>query len=91
MYSIKVARLRERLSAAGAAGLVLSTSENVAYSSGFESVMDGWRLPEPISAVFIPTDSSMPVTLFLPEASLIGLVVARDCPWPSTGCGLSTY
>ncbi|MFM7785935.1 MAG: hypothetical protein ACKPE6_15040, partial [Gammaproteobacteria bacterium] len=55
LHTLKIARLRERLSAAGAAGLVLSTSENVAYSSGFESVMDGWRLPEPISAVFIPT------------------------------------
>ena len=60
MHEIKVARLRERLSAAGVAGLVLSTSENVAYSSGFESVMDGWRLPEPISAVFIPTDAGAP-------------------------------
>lgn len=77
MHEMKVARLRERLSAAGVAGLVLSTSENVAYSSGFESVMDGWRLPEPISAVFIPTDAGAPVTLFLPEASLIGLVVAE--------------
>ncbi len=77
MHEVKVARLRERLSAAGAAGLLLSTSENVAYSSGFDSVMDGWRLPEPISAVFIPADSAAPVTLFLPEASLIGLVVAE--------------
>jgi Xaa-Pro dipeptidase len=68
--------LRERLAAAGAAGLVLSTAENVSYSTGFESVMDGWRLPEPIAAVFIPTDASLPVSLFLPEATLIALVVA---------------
>jgi Xaa-Pro aminopeptidase len=91
LHSIKVARLRERLSAAGAAGLVLSTSENVAYSSGFESVMDGWRLPEPISAVFIPTDSRMPVTLFLPEASLIGLVVAERQGLPVAFDRLRTF
>lgn len=56
--------------------MVLSTSDNVTYSSGFESVMDGWKLPEPIAAVFIPTDSALPVSLFLPEATLIALVVA---------------
>ena len=56
--------------------MVLSTSDNVAYSTGFESVMEGWKLPEPIAAVFIPTDSALPVSLFLPEATLIALVVA---------------
>lgn len=76
MHDLKIARLRKRLAAAGAAGIVLSTSDNVAYSTGFESVMDGWRLPEPIAAVFIPTDSALPVSLFLPEATLIALVVA---------------
>ena len=58
------------------AGIVLSSSDNVAYLTGYESVMDGWRLPEPISAVFLPTSPDLPMTLFLPEASLIGLVVA---------------
>jgi Xaa-Pro dipeptidase len=69
-------RLRARLAEAGAAGIVLSASDNVAYLTGYESVMDGWRLPEPISAVFVPTSPELPMTLFLPEASLIGLVVA---------------
>lgn len=77
MFELKIARLRERLAASGAAGLVLSTPDNVSYSTGFESVMDGWRLPEPIAAVFIPTDASLPVSLFLPEATLIALVVAE--------------
>lgn len=76
MYKQKIARLRSRLSTAGVAGMVLSTPDNVAYSCGYESVMDGWHLPEPISAVFIPTRTDLPITLFLPEASLIGLVVA---------------
>ena len=69
-------RLREGLSRRGAAGIVLSTVDNVTYSTGFESVMDGWRLPEPISAVFIPARTDLPLTLLLPEASLISLVVA---------------
>lgn len=69
-------RLRARLLESGAAGIVLTTTDNVGYLSGFESVMDGWRLPEPISAVFLPASADLPVTLFLPEASLISLVVA---------------
>lgn len=69
-------RLRARLAESGVAGIVLSTSDNVAYLTGYESVLDGWHLPEPISAVFVPTSPDFPVTLFLPEASLIGLVVA---------------
>ncbi len=70
-------RLRGRLAETGAAGIVLSTSDNVAYVTGYESVMDGWHLPEPIAAVFVPASEALPVTLFLPEASLIGLVVAE--------------
>ena len=68
--------LREHLSQTDAAGIVLSTADNIAYTSGFASVMDGWNLIEPIAAVFIPTDTDQPVTLFLPEASLISLVVS---------------
>jgi Xaa-Pro dipeptidase len=70
-------RLRSRLADSGVGGIVLSTSDNVTYLTGYESVMDGWHLPEPISAVFVPTSTDLPVTLFLPEASLIGLVVAE--------------
>ncbi|MEQ9463171.1 MAG: M24 family metallopeptidase [Haliea sp.] len=69
-------RLRAKLVECGAAGIVLTTTDNVGYLSGFESVMDGWRQPEPISAVFLPASADLPVTLFLPEASLISLVVA---------------
>ena len=77
MYPKIIQRLRSRLVDAGASGIVLSASDNVAYLSGYESVMDGWQLPEPISAVFLPTSPDLPMTLFLPEASLIGLVVAQ--------------
>jgi Xaa-Pro dipeptidase len=91
VHELKIARLRQRLAAAGAAGLVLSTPENVSYSTGFESVMDGWRQPEPIAAVFIPTDASLPVSLFLPEASLIGLVVAARQGTPVSYGRLRTF
>ena len=72
----KLEMLRENLKAKDAAGIVLSMSTNVDYISGYQSVMDGWHLAEPLSAVFIPLDSKRPITLFLPEASIIGLVVA---------------
>ena len=76
MYAEKIQRIRQHLEAADAAGIVLSTTDNVLYSSGFGSVMDGWHLIEPIAAVFIPTAADQPVRLFLPEASLISLVVS---------------
>jgi len=71
-----IENLRQNLMVKGAAGIVLSTSKNVDYICGYQSVMDGWHLTEPLSSVFIPLDASRPVTLFLPEASVIGLVVA---------------
>lgn len=74
-----IKRLREQLEQGDAAGIVLSTLDNVYYATGFGSVMDGWHLMEPIAAVYVPADPSEPVVLFLPEASLISLVVsARD-------------
>ncbi len=69
-------RLRARLDESGAAGIVVTTPDNIAYLTGFESVMDGWRLPEPIAAVFLPASAELPMTLCLPEASLISLIVA---------------
>lgn len=70
-------RLRSLVAESGAAGIVASTTDNVSYLSGYECVMDGWRQPEPISAVFIPSSPELPVTLFIPEANLVGLVVAE--------------
>ena len=55
----------------------LSTQDNIFYASGFSSVMDGWHLVEPIAAIFIPTDSALPVVLILPEASIISLIVSE--------------
>ena len=76
-YPIKLAQFRRHLASVDAAGAILTHSDNVAYLTGFRSVMDGWHLLEPISAVFVPTDPAAPVTLFLPEASLIALVTSE--------------
>ena len=82
MFEEKISRLREELGHLGAEGAVLTHPENVYYATGFESVMDGWRLPEPISGVYIPSSESEPIVLLLPEASLISLLVAEreGCP-----------
>ena len=82
MYAEKIARLRRHLVAADAAGALLSTQDNIFYSSGFSSVMDGWHLIEPISAVFVPTDPSKPLVLILPEASIISLIVSARGGYP---------
>lgn len=82
MYAEKIARLRRHLVAADAAGALLSTQDNIFYSSGFSSVMDGWHLIEPISAVFVPTDPSKPLVLILPEASIISLIVSERGGYP---------
>ena len=82
MFEEKILRLRNELANNGAEGVVLTQPENVYYATGFESVMDGWRLPEPISGVYIPLRKDEPTTLLLPEASLISLLVAEreGCP-----------
>ena len=54
-YALKIAQLRSRLSQAGSAGAMLTTTDNILYATGFSSVMDGWHLIEPIAAVFVPT------------------------------------
>lgn len=77
MHHQKIDQLRAQLNATGAAGAVLTGIDNVYYLSGYQSVMDGWQLPEPMSAVYVPADKSAPVVLCLPEASLIGIIVAK--------------
>ena len=71
MYLEKVARLRSELESIGAQGAVLTHSDSVRYFTGFESAMDGWRLPEPMSGVYVPSNSNQPIVLLIPEASLI--------------------
>ena len=91
MFEEKIARLRDELANYDAEGVVLTQSENVYYATGFESVMDGWRLPEPISGVYMPRDESKPITLLLPEASLISLLVAEREGYPINFQSLKTF
>jgi len=82
MYPEKIKRLRHLLAEQKAAGAVLTGIDNVLWATGYISVMDGWHLPEPMSGVFIPTDADKPITLMLPEASLIGLIVSERGGYP---------
>jgi len=91
MADQKIRQLRAQLSLSGAAGIVLTNVDNVRYSTGFASVMDGWHLIEPIAAVLIPTESHLPVSLFLPEASLVSLVVSERAGHSVTFDQLRTY
>ena len=82
MYTQKIEQIRRHLRESGAAGIVLSTQDNILYSTGFSSVMDGWHLIEPLAAVFVPTDPARPIVLMLPEASLISLIVSQRAGYP---------
>ena len=55
------------------------------------NVMDGWQLPEPMSAVFIPADSTKPIVLCIPEASLIGIIVSEREGHPIHYDKISTF
>jgi Xaa-Pro aminopeptidase len=53
--------------------------------------MDGWHLMEPIAAVFVPTDSALPVVLILPEASIISVIVSQRSGYPVHYDRLATF
>lgn len=40
-YEKKVAQVRDHLAVQGAAGAILTTTDNILYATGFSSVMDG--------------------------------------------------
>ena len=91
MSSDTIARIRAELAKTDAAGAVLSTQDNIFYASAFASVMDGWHLMEPIAAVFVPTDSALPVVLILPEASIISVIVSQRGGYPVHYDRLATF
>jgi Xaa-Pro aminopeptidase len=70
---------------------LLSTQDNIFYTSGFSSVMDGWHLIEPIAAVLVPADAALPVLLILPEASIISLIVSARAGHPVYYEGIATF
>ena len=87
----KINRIRAQLTIAGASGALLSTQDNIYYATGFSSVMDGWRLAEPIAAVFVPADARLPVVLILPEASVISPIVSERGGHPVFYDRLATF
>ena len=87
----QITRIRTHLAAEDAAGALLSTPDNVFYATGFSSVMDGWRLVEPIAAVFVPTEATSPVVLILPEASVISPIVSARGGHPVHFDRLATF
>ena len=91
MSSDAIARIRGALAGTDAAGALLSTQDNVFYASAFASVMDGWHLMEPIAAVFVPTDSALPIVLILPEASIISVIVSQRGGYPVHYDRLATF
>ena len=91
MSSDAIARIRGALAGTDAAGALLSTQDNIFYASAFASVMDGWHLMEPIAAVFVPTDSELPVVLILPEASIISVIVSQRGGYPVHYDRLATF
>lgn len=91
MYAQKIRQIRDALNAAGASGALLSTQDNIFYTSGFSSVMDGWHLIEPIAAVLVPADAALPVLLILPEASIISLIVSARAGHPVYYEGIATF
>src|SRR6056300_521669 len=90
-YALKISQLRQHLAQAGAAGAMLTTTDNIFYTTGFSSVMDGWHLIEPIAAVFVPTDTDQPVTLFMPEASLVSIITSERGGYPVFYEAIRTY
>ena len=86
-----IARIRGALAGTDTAGALLSTQDNLFYASAFASVMDGWHLMEPIAAVFVPTDSALPVVLILPEASIISVIVSQRGGYPVHYDRLATF
>jgi Xaa-Pro dipeptidase len=90
-YNEKITRIRAQLASEGAAGAVLSTPDNVFYATGFSSVMDGWRLVEPIAAVWVPADAASPVVLILPEANVISPIVSERGGHPVYFDRLATF
>ena len=90
MSSDAIARIRGALADRCCRGTV-STQDNIFYASAFASVMDGWHLMEPIAAVFVPTDSALPIVLILPEASIISVIVSQRGGYPVHYDRLATF
>jgi len=74
----RIDQLRSYLAGTGVDVSVLTNVHNVLYASEYRSTMERWGLVEPVSAVVVPSDPTLPTTLVIPEAMLAGLAVLQD-------------
>lgn len=82
MVDPRIARIRAQLEREGWDAIVLTNTHDVVYSTGYSSIMEYWTLQEPICAVVVARDPSIPVTLVLPEANLGILAVSANSGQP---------
>ena len=73
-----IERIRAGLSAAGLDAVVLTHQYDVAYATGYTSVLERWNLQEPLAAAVIARDPSIPVVLAIPEANFALLSVMEE-------------
>ncbi len=74
----RIERIRSELRDAGVDAAVLTNQYDVFYASGYNSILERWWLQEPVAAVVVPTDDSLPVMLVIPEANIALLAVMQE-------------
>lgn len=79
---MRIERIRAGLAAAGLDAVVLTNQYDVYYASGYGSVLERWNLQEPLAAVVVARDPSIPVVLAIPEANFAMLPVMREAGTP---------
>ena len=78
----RIMRVRAELSREGWDAIVLTNTHDVVYTTGYSSIMEYWTLQEPVCAVVVARDPSVPVVLVLPEANLALLAVSAKSGEP---------
>lgn len=82
MADFRLERIRSGLAAAGLDAAVLTNQYDVAYATGYTSVLERWNLQEPLAAAIVPRDPSLPVVLAIPEANVALLAVMQESGKP---------
>jgi Xaa-Pro aminopeptidase len=82
MQDFRHERIRAGLAAAGLDAVVLTNQYDVAYATGYTSVLERWNLQEPLAAAIVARDPSIPVVLAIPEANIALLAVMQESGKP---------
>jgi Xaa-Pro aminopeptidase len=78
MGDFRVERIRAGLRTAGLDAVVLTNQYDVAYATGYTSVLERWNLQEPLAAAVVARDPAVPVVLAIPEANFALLTVMEE-------------